>query len=798
MMEILRDIENVLCYLDDVLVHAPDKESHDIILRQVLDRISSAGLTLNEKCIFGVTSVPFLGYEITHRGVKPTEDNVAALLKLPAPENLTQLRAFLGMSGFYLRCVKDYAVIVEPLRRLLREGVEFVWGELQQHAFDQVKSRIQNAEPLAIFSAHLPTVVTTDASNYGIGAVLAQVHEGKLRPVAFASATLSDTQRRYSTGDKEALACLWAVEKWGVYLWGRQFKLVTDHSALVSLLGKSDSTRRSLRVARWSERLSNFNFTVEYKRGSENVVADALSRMPLKDCFAEIVDNDDEIIVGMISEVVEPFRFEEVRLATSNDANLSKVIDAIRSKNFKHQLIGDLLPFQAVSEELSSVQGVLTRGEKVVLPEKLKLRAIQAAHMGHAGISRTLQMLRKCYWWPKMSEDVETFVKACAVCIQHEKSWTVRKPTVQPIEWPTEPWSKVGIDISGPHYNLPIDMRYALVMLDYHSRWPVVSFVPQVSSGTVIKFLKKSFMEEGLPKELVSDNGPQFVSREFTRFLTERGVKHRRTAVYNPQCNGLVERFNRVLGGFIRTALLSGSQDKKESIEQQLFTYRNTPHPLTGVSPALLLKGRELRSTLDIIDFPEKRRLSPAVVSIKQRVALSQQKMVTDRPLRPIRVGDLVRIRRPGIVGKDVPRLSPPLRVVEKIGPGSFRTSDGRVWNSRRIAVHDSLSARTEAAVVQQRPSRVAIAWTPGPTISPGNSAPFRQVPGVSHNSSSVVSSQANSPRQSDIVSPASQERRLARSGIPTPTFRSTPIQSTRYPSRVRKPPKIFSSFLPW
>jgi len=307
-MEILNGLENVICYLDDVLVYAPDRGSHDRILSEVLNRIRACGLTLYNKCIFGVSSIQFLGYEVNEQGIRPSMDNIEALMRLPTPQNLTQLRAFLGMSGFYLRCVKDYAVLVEPLREVLRCDGDFKWEERQNQAFDRIKQEIKNAEPLAVFDANLPTMVITNASNYGVGAVLGQMHKTKFRPVAFASATFSETQRRYSTGDKEALACLWAVEKWRVYLWGRAFKMITDHSALVSLFGKSDSTRRSLGVASWAERLSNFSYTMEYRRGSENVVADALSRMPLSATEAE-VDTDDEIIVGSIEQVLAPFQF---------------------------------------------------------------------------------------------------------------------------------------------------------------------------------------------------------------------------------------------------------------------------------------------------------------------------------------------------------------------------------------------------------------------------------------------------------------------------------------------------------
>lgn len=306
-----------------------------------------------------------------------------------------------------------------------------------------------------------------------------------------------------------------------------------------------------------------------------------------------------------------------------------------------------------------------------------------------------------------------------------------------------------------------------------------MDFGSQVSTKVIIEFLKKAIMEEGLPKELVSDNGPQFVSRELSQFLAERGVKHRRTAVYNPQCNGLVERFNRVLGGFIRTAVMCSRQNIKESIDQQVFNYRNTPHPLTVVDDHRFSRAERVKSSLG---------------RIRDRVSKSQAKMITDRSFRPIEVGDTIRIKRPGILGKDVPTLSPPLTVVEKIGCASFRTSDGKVWNSRRIAVRDKSSSRRNAPGVQLRPFRAARAWTPGTSFSSSETAPLRQVP------DSPSPAAVNSSGQSDIVSssPAPSTSNVTKSKIPTPTFRTSPISADRYPSRVRNPPRTFQNFLRW
>jgi len=268
--------------------------------------------------------------------------------------------------------------------------------------------------------------------------------------------------------------------------------------------------------------------------------------------------------------------------------------------------------------------------------------------------------------------------------------------------------------------------------------------------------------------ELVSDNGPQFISREFSQFLAERGIKHRKTAIYNPQCNGLVERFNRVLGGFIRTAFLSGDPDLKNCIYQQIFSYRNTPHPLTGVSPAVLLRGRSLVSPLCIADLPSRSWRNNDLVDIKEKVESAQAKIVTDRDFPRFQVGDTVRVRLPGIIGKDMPKLSPPIIIVEQVGRGTFRTADGRLWSARRLASCGGIVGERKMPVssMGRCPVRVTSSWSSGPSLNPRG--------------------RVNEPAP-------------IRGGLITPTaprVRATPgstIGTTRrYPSRVRRAPERY------
>ena len=245
---ILKGQAGVQCYLDDIIVSGTTAEDHDKNLKSVLQRIDKAGLKLNfEKCCMRQPKLSFLGHTVSAKGLQPDASHVAAVSQAPPPTDTVSLRSFLGLTSWYAKFIPNYAAVVEPLRALLRGSVSFVWTEAAQQSFGRVKELIVHSPALALFNPELPTIVTTDVSDYGIGAVITQLHpEGTEKTVAFASRTLTQAERKYSTIEKEALACVWATERWRTYLWGRHFTLRTDHSPLTTLLSSKGHGRAGL------------------------------------------------------------------------------------------------------------------------------------------------------------------------------------------------------------------------------------------------------------------------------------------------------------------------------------------------------------------------------------------------------------------------------------------------------------------------------------------------------------------------------------------------------------------------
>ena len=262
---------------DDIIVHGRDMEDHDRKLTKVLEYLQKRGLTLNrEKCQFRMPQLTFMGKVLSERGVGPTETKVEAVLKAREPENATEVRSFLGLVNFNARFMPNLATIAEPLRKLTKKDVPFKWKKAQQQAFDKLKKDLANTQTLAYFDQTAPTQVIADAGPVGLGAVLVQKQQGQHRVISYASRSLTDVERRYSQTEKEALALVWACERFHLYLYGIKFEMVTDHKPLEVIY--SPRSKPSARIERWMLRLEPYTYKAKHIPGPKNI-ADSLSRL---------------------------------------------------------------------------------------------------------------------------------------------------------------------------------------------------------------------------------------------------------------------------------------------------------------------------------------------------------------------------------------------------------------------------------------------------------------------------------------------------------------------------------------
>ena len=326
-----------------------------------------------------------------------------------------------------------------------------------------------------------------------------------------------------------------------------------------------------------------FSYTVEYKPGRDNIIADCLSCMPLPSSDPQVLEED---IIAMVSVDSAAVTTEQLLTAYQDCPVLQQVMAYLRN-GWPHAAKG-LDP---------ALDEVLIRGtHRVVCPPTLQQQLISLAHDTHQGLVRTKQRLRELYWWPGMDSDVEAAIKSCTTCSQHDKTAITRAAPLQPVPLPNAAWEKLAMDVVGPFHSAPPDCRFAITLVDYYSKWSEVAFTSDVTSATVIAFLSAVFSHEGNPLELVTDNGPSFVSAEFEVFLAARDITYCRSSIYYPQSNGEVERWNRVLKDCLQTADIEGWPWKPFATDF-LLTYRAALHAPTRVSPAELLHGPALHST---------------------------------------------------------------------------------------------------------------------------------------------------------------------------------------------------------
>ena len=660
---ILQGLPRVICYIDDLLITGADDAEHLSNLEKVLQRLQEYGLHLKKaKCNFMRTSVEYLGHQITSEGLKATASKLAAIVQAPAPTNVQELRSFLGLLNYYGKFIPNLASLLHPLNTLLHRDCPWKWSEECETAFRQAKEKLISSSVLVHYDPSLPIRVAADASAYGVGAVLSHQVEGGERPIAFASRTLTATERNYAQVEKEALALIFAVKKFHLYLYGREFTLVTDHQPLTVILGpkKGVPPLAAARLQRWAILLSAYKYQIEFRSTKAHANADGLSRLPLRESSSEGYATEPRIFnVSQIDAL--PVTATQLKNATSEDAVLTKV-RKYTMEGWPEEIDDTLRPYFRRRQELSVENECLLWGIRVLVPEALRSKLLSELHFDHPGSTRMKAVGRSYFWWPGLDKRIEELVKSCKSC-QAVKSAPAATP-LHPWTWPSKPWQRIHIDFAGPFLG-----SMFLIVVDAHSKWPEVYPMSTTTAEKTIEVLRHIFASHGLPMQVVTDNGPQFTAEEFARFLRNNGVKHIRTIPYHPASNGLAERFVQSFKQALQASRNDG-RSLPHRIATFLLTYRSTPHATTGVAPCSLFLQRKLRTRFDLLkpDCEEH-------VLRKQ----AKQKEQHDRRAnnRDFQVGQQVMIRnmRPG------PKWIPGV-IIERKGPLSYvvETEEKQVW----------------------------------------------------------------------------------------------------------------------
>lgn len=591
MEQLLAGCENVINYIDDIFIFGETEEEHNIALTKVLSVLKDNNIMLNQaKCIFKAQQLEFLGHVISSDGIRPTEQKIQALTKFREPRTSDEVRSFLGLVTYVGKFIPDLATITAPLRELICSTNTFKWTDEHQRSFQKLKQLISNARTLAFFDNSFRTRVIADASPVALGAVLVQFADNTddcPRIISYASKSLTDTEKRYCQTEKEALALVWAVEKFSEYLIGREFELETDHKPLEVIF--SPSSTPCARIERWVLRLQSFRFTVKYRKGSGNI-ADSLSRLVCSE-DAHDFEKDNKFMILAIQESVA-IDVSEIEEASRDDPEISAVRECLRAGRWTNPLTKPFEPFQ---NELGFIGDTMVRGNKLVVPKKLRQRMLQLAHEGHPGESVMKRRLRDRAWWPSMDRETKEYCTACEGC--QLVGFPSRPVPMSRRELPTKPWIDIAIDFMGP---LPSG-EYLLVVIDYFSRYKEVEIMTRITAFETVERLSKIFTRLGYPRTITLDNAKQFVGKEFEDYCKIHGIVLNHSAPYWPQENGLVERQNRSL--LKRLQISHGlGRDWKKDLKDYLTMYYTTPHSTTGKTPTELCYGRTIRSKLPAIE----------------------------------------------------------------------------------------------------------------------------------------------------------------------------------------------------
>ena len=640
MSQLFEGVEGVFCYMDDILIYGKDMKEHDERLSAVMNIVISSGLKLNEsKCLFRQPELKFLGHTFTANGVVADPDKVTAILGIPAPTNVASLRQFMGMIHYLGSYLPDLHNVTRPLNDLLKGDAAWSWGPDQESAFIKVKEMVSSTPVLAYYDATKPTCVSADASSYGVGGVILQDQGGGcMKPVAFCSRMLTPTEQRYAQIEKECLASVWTCEKFDRYLCGlTNFKLLTDHKPLVPLINTKDLDNTPLRCQRMLMRLMRYKAVAEYAPGKTLVVADALSRSPMSETKSSILEQDIELYVQMIDSCLpmSTQRKEELQTCTRNDAILQSAIVFTLTgwPKYEKDVPDNLKQFFNVKELLSVSNGLLTYADRIVIPKDMQPEILDRIHDGHQGVVKCQERAKLSVWWPGISRDIKSIVAMCDHCQTYKPKQHKEPLMTTPL--PSAPWQKIAIDLcmnNGQNY---------LIVVDYYSRWIEILHVSITTSSACIAKLKDVFSRFGIPSELISDNGPQFVSSEFKLFVDKYCFNHITTSPHLPSANGEAERAVQTAKRILR----------QEDPWLALMIYRDTVISATGCSPSQLMLGRHIRTTLPTLPSALKPSLpNPDKVRARDlQTKLSYERQYNRRngviALSPLQPGNAVRMR---------------------------------------------------------------------------------------------------------------------------------------------------------
>lgn len=546
-----------IAYMDDLLISGITFNECINKLEQTFILLREAGLTLNlKKCSFFDTQIDYLGFEISAEGVRPGSSKIEAVKCFPEPKNVHEIRQFVGLASYFRKFIQNFATIARPLTDLTRQNTPWCWGQRQKEAFQNLKDKLVQRPILTLYNPEHIIELHCDASKIGLGGILFQKEpdSSKLKPLAYFSRKTTIDEEKLHAYELETLAVIASLSRFRVYLLGRHFTIVSDCSALRSTFAKRDLIPR---VARWWIALQEYDCTIEYRPGCSMQHVDALSRNPLP-----CVDDNDKL--EHLSRVMNITQDDWLLTLQLSDPKIQHIRSALEDPQYKdivdikqNFVLKNNRLYRKVGEDL-----------KWVVPKNARWQICQRNHdeIGHFSIDKTLEKIKRDFWFPKMKKFITKYVKSCLHCAFGKEPAGPKEGFLHSIPKTEIPFHTVHADHLGPFVKSTHGNQYLLLVVDGFTKFCIIKALRNTRSLPTVRALKEIFYTFGHPMRLITDRGSCFTSGEFKRFCTESEIQHTLNAVSAPRANGQVERFNRTVLDALRTYTDRLGENKWEQV----------------------------------------------------------------------------------------------------------------------------------------------------------------------------------------------------------------------------------------
>lgn len=616
--------KSVIVFLDDILIYSKTKSDHVKHVKEVLDILRREKLYCKRsKCQFFQKKIEFLGHTLSEQGKGMQEDKVSAIMNWPTPTTADEVASFVGLCGWYQEFIDGFSRICAPLNRLKQKEVKFEWTAVEQNALEELKSAITNAPVLILPDPKLPYVVMTDASGIAIGASLNQDHGNGLQPIAFLSKKLLPAETRYPVHEQELLAVIQALKKWRHHLHGSATPITvqTDNKSIIYLLTQPNLSNRQ---RRWMETISEYKLKFEYKKGSTNVVADALSRR----CDHNEKSTEQELTVNTImSYLTMNSLISDLKEAYQLDAECVKILQ------------GSCPPDYEIKN------GIIYRKSKIVIPDdktkNMKTRIIHEAHdvptSGHLGIMKTMEKLERKFYWKNMYEEVKNYITSCYSCQRNKPVNQAPMGLLQPIPVPEGNWKIVSMDLITQLPKSRNGNDAIVVIIDKMSK--MAHFIATTTNIDAPKLAQLYFDNivryHGIPMSIISDRDVRFTSNFWKSLWQLTGTKLKLSTAYHPESDGQTERMNRTLEDIIRSYVNYQQNNWDEKLIAAEIAYNNSKQVSTGFTPYYMNYGYEINLPISLLTPTESSNptanemignINTAMEQAKKNIKLAQER----------------------------------------------------------------------------------------------------------------------------------------------------------------------------